>query len=268
MAIFEFYGNQFPVSGDSPFTGKVFADLAPDQQEAFLAYPVGVDIFTGADEQAIRQTFRRMNSYTVPLNAQEQRFATHQGRFKWFIYEQSELYSAMLKRLGVLSEKQIAAMHDGLLLTELAFALVLGIKTTNKRMLDRFYADRDEAFAEEEVVTEWLRAAFDLILQMPDIQDGTLMKPHQFYSLSLACAHAGATVPSLAAVYTFSGAFKANPSTAASSLGTLAASLDSDDPAEPLSEFVGASSKATNTAAHRSTRFKYCCLAIQGALPE
>jgi hypothetical protein len=268
MAIFDFYANGFPVSGESPFAGRRFSDLEPQEQQAFLAYSLGVDIFTGADEQAIRQTFRRMNSYTVPLNPQEQRFATHQGRVKWFIYEQSEKYSEALKHLGVLGEKQIAAMQDGLLLTELAFALVDGIRTTNKKTLDRFYDEREEGFQEEGFVTECLGAAFDLIHQIPDIHGSALMKPHQFYCLALACAHAVTTVPSLTHLHRFPDGFEPAAATAGPAFGTLALALESEDVADALRPFIAASSRATNTGDNRSTRFQFCCLAIGAALPQ
>lgn len=44
-------------------------------------------------------------------------------------------------------------------------------------------------------------------------------------------------------------------------LGTLALALDSDEVSEPLQAFVQASSKATNTLANRTIRFRYYCMA-------
>ena len=267
-AIFDFYGDEFRISGDSPYKGKKFSDLEPESQQAFVTYPLGADIFTGADETQIRQTFRRMNSYTVPLNAQERRFATHQGRFKWFVFEQSELYGEMFKKLGVFEERQISAMQDGLLLTELAAAMVLGIKTSSFRALDKFYRDRDDPFPEEEAITAWLRDAFDFILNMPDVHGTALMKPFVFFSLTLASAHAVRTVPALAATFAFPNGFAPDPGLAASKLGALAQALEADEVPAPLEPFVQASSKATNTDKNRSTRFRYCCMAVGGSLPE
>ena len=41
----------------------------------------------GATPDQIRETFRRINSYTVPLNPEEHRHAVFQGDFKWFMHD-------------------------------------------------------------------------------------------------------------------------------------------------------------------------------------
>ncbi len=268
MAIRDFFEDQLRITGDSPYAGKTFSDLEAQEQQSFLTYPLGVDVFTGADDNAIRQTFRRMNSYTVPLNKQEQRYATHQGLFKWFIFDQTGLYAEMFKRVGVFGEKQISAMQDGLLLTELAAALVDGIKTSSNPKLDKFYRDRDTSFPEQEMIEQALQRAFDLVLKMPDIHGSSLMKPHQFYTLTLAAAHSSKAVPALVDDYAFASGFAPQPEVAASKLGTLALAIDSGNVPEPLEPFVNASSGATNTEANRKVRFQFCCKAIAGVLPE
>jgi hypothetical protein len=268
MAIYDFFRSEFRITGDSPFAGMTFSDLEAEQQQAFLDYPLGVDVFTGVDQNGIRETFRRMNSYTVPLNPQERRYATHQGKFKWFIFEQSGVYAEMFKNLGVFNEKQISAMQDGLLLTELSVALVLGIKTASNPILDKFYRDRDESLPEQKMLTQSLRRAFDFILKMPDLHGTTLMKPYQFYSLSLAAAHATRPVPALSPLFEFPAGFSPDPNLAASKLGSLVLALDGEEQLDALKDFIQASSKATNTEGNRTTRFRYCCMAIGETLPE
>jgi hypothetical protein len=267
MAISDFYRNRLTISGDSDFAGKTFSDLDEPKQQAFVDYALGIDILTGADNADIRQMFRRMNSYTVPLNPQEQRYATHQGPVKWVVFEQSGVYAEMFKAIGVFGEKQISSMQDGLLITELAFAIVNGLKTTNKRMLDKFYGDREAGFPEQQIVSMALREGFDFILAMPDIHGSELMKPYQLYCLTLAAAHAKQCIDALTPHYMFPPNFAPNPQAVAPALGSLALALAGDVPPE-LGEFVNASTKATNTAKNRQTRFLFFCNALQGTLGQ
>jgi len=44
---------------------------------------VGVHHRVAATPAEVREVFRRINSYTVPLNSEEQRHATYQGPFKF-----------------------------------------------------------------------------------------------------------------------------------------------------------------------------------------
>ena len=268
MAIFEYYQDEFRITGDSAFTGLRFSDLEAPQQTAFITYALGVDLFVGADQSAIRQMFRRMNSYTVPLNHQETRYATHQGPFKWFIFDQSGRYSELFKRLGVLTEKQISAMQDGSLLTELCVAFTLGIKTASKKILDDFYKNRDEQFPEREALETQLQSGFDLLTSLEDIHRGPLMEPRQFYTLVLAASHMQRAVPLLNPVYEFPADFSFSKDAALSSLGSIALALQNDESSPGLAEFMSASSSATNTERNRSTRFLYYCRALTGELHE
>ena len=83
-----------------------------------------------------------MNSYTVPLNPQEKRHATHQGDCKWFVVDLVEKYSEALKKLGVFGERQLSRMADAALLSDIVFTLSQGIKHASERNLDKFYEDK------------------------------------------------------------------------------------------------------------------------------
>jgi hypothetical protein len=264
MAVYDYFKNQYAIVGDSPFGGARFNNLPEEAQQAFLDYSIGTDIFTGAVDADIRQTFRRMNSYTVPLNPQEQRYATHQGQFKWFIFDQSNRYGEAFKKLGVLREKQISAMQDGLLLTEICESLVSGIQTAQKRRLDKFYTERDDVFTEQEDLTLRLSLGFDAILRMPDLHDGVLMKPFQFYTLMLACIHMALPVDALQSSYPLTETPNIDWDLASTQLGSLALALETDSPASSLGDFVAASSSATNTLRNRALRFATFCMAIHG----
>ena len=59
-----------------------------------------------------------MNSYTVPLNPEEHRHASYQGRFKWFANRLGKRYNGVFREIGLFSEKQLLRMADTKLLAE------------------------------------------------------------------------------------------------------------------------------------------------------
>ena len=64
--------------------GRTLDSLSQELQETFLSYPLQFDQFEAADEDVVREYFRRINSFTTPLNPEERRHANFQGNMKWF----------------------------------------------------------------------------------------------------------------------------------------------------------------------------------------
>lgn len=170
--------------------GKVYGELDPDLQGAFVTYALAIDTFVGVAHDEVREVFRRMNSYTAPLNPEEQRHATHQGPFKWFILGLSRDYSQALLDMGVFGQRELVRMSDAKLFTEVTHALANGVKTTDKRSLDSLYRSRDAEFAEEEDWNRRIRNGLDALVAWADLRGTALMRPYNFYSLMLATMHA------------------------------------------------------------------------------
>ncbi|MCA3391461.1 MAG: DUF262 domain-containing protein, partial [Roseomonas sp.] len=106
-AIIDFFkGNLFisKKSNAPQLAGKSFEMLDENDQNAFLSYSLPIDLFVTASREEIIETFRRINSYTVPLNAEEKRHANNQGEMKWFVNDLAEKYSELLASLGALTE--------------------------------------------------------------------------------------------------------------------------------------------------------------------
>ena len=134
------------------------------------------------------EVFRRMNSYTVPLNPEEKRHAGYQGEFKWFINRLSKTNQPTFRTVGAFSEKQFFRMADAKLLTEICHAIDKGIATTNARMLDNMYKDFDKKFADEDTIEKVITIALGELsagLSYTTAPD----RPHQLYSLNLSAAH-------------------------------------------------------------------------------
>jgi hypothetical protein len=189
IAIDDFLNDKFALSKSTEteeLQGRKYSELEDEHKHAFLQYPLSFDLLVDANKENIVEVFRRINSYTVPLNPEEHRHATFQGRFKWFANRLSRGYNGLFRELGIFSEKQLIRMADTKLLTELSDALLNGVRTTNKKILDKLYKDNDKGFYQEKAVASALKTAFDLLSRWESIQGTNLMKPYIVYSLVLA----------------------------------------------------------------------------------
>jgi hypothetical protein len=236
-------------------SGRTYAELEPDLQDSFLTYPLAIDLFVEATPRDVREIFRRINSYEVPLNPEEQRHAKWQGKFKWFIYHLSARNDQVFQDLGTFGQKQLVRMQDMKLLTEIAHALLYGIKTTNKRDLDRLYEANDEAFASEVDLGSWIQEGLAFLSTVEATHDTPIAKPYSIYSLLLAIVHARSDVPSLRGDGQ-GGRGLASHAGVEAALGDLADALEGKATAGRFGAFVKASTDRTNVMSQRRIRFQ------------
>ena len=209
-----------------------------------------------------------MNSYTVPLNPQEKRHATHQGDFKWFIVEMVEKYAESLKKLGVFTERNLSRMADAALLSDIVYTLCHGIKSASERNLDKFYEENDNAFPQDLEMHDRISAAMDHIIQWPDIHKSALMKSYNFYSLVLALSHALKPVEgnNLNEFYPRSSPLQIDPQFALPNLTLLSDAVDQPSAHPHLSEYIEACAKATTRIEQRRKRFIWLSKALEPTL--
>lgn len=264
QTILSFYRDEFRISGKSQFAGKKYSQLEDIDQAKFLDYQLSVDVFVGATPAEIRQVFRRMNSYTVPLNDQEKRHAVYQGAFKWFMVDVSEKYAQVLKDIGVFSESQLSRMADVSLLAEIVIALFDGITSQSQKKITDFYGSHDDAFDEGEEIGQRLDDGFRHIIEWQDIHNTAIMKSYHFYTLMLAILHCLQPVPKLQSIFQIERPVRFERDIVLANLGTLAEALEQPDE-EPrnFDDFFEASSAATTRIKQRQTRFIYFCRALQ-----
>jgi hypothetical protein len=189
-AIRDFYEGNFRLSSTLELAeakGKKLAQLDEDLQQTFLEYGLNFDVFVATTEREVREVFRRMNSFTVPLNDEEQRHAVYQGPFKWFIHKLAGDYGDAMISVGVFTPRQVIRMADSKLYTEIVHACLNGIKTTSKKSLGDLYKSRDDEFPEQEELDRLMRSALDRFITWQDIVDTPLTKTYNVYALLLAC---------------------------------------------------------------------------------
>lgn len=267
-AIYDFYRGELRLSTRATLSstaGRYFAGLPEDLQERFLGYILSMDLLLTALPHEVRDIFRRINAYTVPLNPEETRHALFQGPFKWFIYRLGADFGDEFTAMGILTEKQLVRMQDTKLLAEVCHALLNGVQTTTKAKLDALYRKYNDNFAEEGGLDGRLRRAMARLVDLRELYRSELMKPYQVYALLLALSHFEEPVetllPSIPAVP--HGPF--DHDRVVSSLASLDEALANDDERGRYGAFVRASSSKTNVAEQRLTRIRAIYAALCGA---
>lgn len=263
-AIADYLEDAFPIKrkgAPANLDGRRYSELDEDDQHKFLDYGLAVDLFVGASNEEIREVFRRINSYTVPLNAEEKRHSSFQGDFKWFIHRLTRSYADTLVGLGVFKERQLSRLADAKLFTEITHALINGIQTTKERELTALYEQFDAAFPDELAIEQRFGDAFDLLLAIPSLQNSELVKPHQFYSLFLAATHALAPVASLQGAFPRTATPSIDMAVAEANLGLLDDALENATP--QFREFVAAGAERTNVASQRAARMRWYSRALE-----
>jgi hypothetical protein len=262
LAICDYFHDKLRLSGHSEFAGKLFSQLDEAAQLQFIEYPLGADLLLAATPSDIRQLFRRINSYTVPLNPAESRHAIYQGAFKWFVVGLSEKYSQLLKDLGVFTEAQLTRLADAVFFSEFILALREGIQTSAPTKLDALYRDLDNGYGDASEIEARFEALFDRLIGWDTLHQGVLMKPYNFYSLALAISHAQAPVRTLENDCELAGPVDLDRDSVLLNLSTLASAVADPETHVVLADFVRAGSAATNTEISRRTRFRWFCRAL------
>jgi hypothetical protein len=265
MAILDFYNGKLRLSktqGATELAGATYSDLPPEMQARFLNYSLSVDLFVAATNDEIREIFRRMNSYTVPLNPEERRHATYQGEFKWFVYSLTRDADQLLKEIGTFGEKAFVRMLDAKLFTEIIHALLYGISTTNEKALDRLYNEYDAAFLQKDQMYGLVLEALHIIHRWEAIHNGPLVKPFMMYALLLAVIHLGRPFDTLNEYFQLTGPVDIDDEQAVLGLSQLSDAVESEQPPREYLGFVEASTSKTNVAAQRAIRLKTFCSAI------
>lgn len=247
--------------------GKRYSELDEEFQQTFLNYSLSVDLLAAASALDIRDAFRRMSAYTVPLNPEEKRHAIYQGELKWFVHKLSRRFDQILVDLGVLREKQLIRKADTKLYSEIIHALLNGITRTNSKALDKLYESRECEFQEAKEFAKKIEHAIDFILKITDIHRGPLMRPYNFYSLVLAIIHIKNPIKSFLPLYEPQTPYKYDSNIVFANLTILAETLENpEDCREKFKDFVSATSTYTHLRENREKRFAWFCSALEPRL--
>jgi len=264
----DFINGEFALSSvSSLYKGCKYADLQPDSQSELLSYEVSVDTIVSGSTEEVLEIFRRINSYTLPLNTPEKRHAEFQGDFKWFILEMVKLYSPMLDKYGILSLREIARMEDADLITELCEVIMKGITNRSPESLRRLYRTNDEVFPDKDGVKSKFTSTMDFIKSdLNKVCTASVLTNYQLYSLFSALVYNKYGIPS-ASEKEFGvkviGKYTEDSNMAAQNILELLRAFDEKATDGPYGDFVKACSSSTHRIASRKTRLKWFVAALQ-----
>ena len=143
------------------YQGLKFEDLSDELRSIFLGYEISVDNIIAATTEEILEIFRRINSYTLPLNPPEKRHATYQGEFKWFIAGLTEIITPFLSTSDILTLRRISRLEDADLLTECCQLVIHGIQARSDKKLDDIYKEFDKMFNKKLQIISDYKNSFD-----------------------------------------------------------------------------------------------------------
>jgi hypothetical protein len=166
-AIYEFFNNKLTLSKRSEILearGKIYDQLDDGLKGRFLNYPLSIDLFVSVSPAEIRQAFRRLNSYTVPLNPEELRHADYQGDFKWFVYQLTRDYEETMLQLGIFEKSRLYECRIQALRGVDAF-IPTRHRTTKAKDLNTLYRDFEKSFPQGEAVRTRIDNAMTFIVE-------------------------------------------------------------------------------------------------------
>jgi uncharacterized protein with ParB-like and HNH nuclease domain len=187
-AVLDFRSDALRLSEDNPdFPGAKFSSLTRDAQKAFLTYEFTVDLLIDAADADVLDIFARINSHSVPLNAQEKRNAKFFGSFKSTVYTLGFQHLEFWKRHRILSDAAVARMKEAELTSELLVAMAAGLQD-KKKSLDTYYKKWDDRFPYQQKSVDRFQDIIDLLnTQVGDyLGNSNFRRPALFYSLFLA----------------------------------------------------------------------------------
>ena len=269
-ALDKFVKNKLKLTSASKnFSGMYFEDLDEEQQEQFISSSIQADVILGANRAEILEMFRRMNSYTAPLNAAELRHSEYQGKFKWFVLELSDTYTKYFDKYNILTPKQILRMHDAELYAELMLIFEQGIINKSKSSIDKLYKKYDNQFDRKDSYLAKFDVIFNIIFHdLKGIEGSFMMKSYSIHSLFTALAHLKYGIPDgeSAIGIPSTGTFYADREKAVQELLALAEAHENKEQSGKFGEYVIACLTTTTKAAQRRVRTKYISKALLGEL--
>lgn len=145
--------------------GKKFNALSDDVKRNILEYEFSVyTLSSDVDDREVIQIFRRMNSTTYTLNAQELRNASFSGAFKTSAYQLAAEQLPRWRNWKVFTVDNIARMYEVELTNEFMILMLRGELARNtKTATNKIYEQYEEVFPQQTAVEERFRVVIDTI---------------------------------------------------------------------------------------------------------
>jgi len=191
----EFAENAFSLDKRSEeYEGLRYDRLDDNAKESFLSYSIGVVQLFNADDDEVIDIFRRLNSYSLPVNDQELRHAKYVNQFSWAIEASALKWAVLWEKFKVVSLRQRVRMADDQLMAEIYGILMHGITDGGQPKIEKLYEES------QNVVPTEISKKVDIVIQyiisnLSEVLDTSLSRAPQFLMLFAALAHAIIGIP-------------------------------------------------------------------------
>lgn len=147
--IVDFYKGKFQLSKnifDEEFYNCTFEDLPSSKQLMIEDFEVSFISIRGASDGDIVSIFSRLNSFSLPLNAQEKLNAKYAGELKTLVFELASDYYTFWTENKILTTQQIARMGDSALVSDILYTVIYGITSSSAQKIEQMYKRFDDEF--------------------------------------------------------------------------------------------------------------------------
>jgi hypothetical protein len=263
-AVLEFIDGKYALSPtlDAPHAGKRFDELSTEEQDRITGYPFNSEVFKGISDEEVLEVFARLNTYSVPLNAQELRNGRYFGYFKQTCYTLAHEHIGFWRENRIFSEDKIARMLEVELTSELLIAQLVGMQD-KKGTIDDFYEKYDEEFKHRDIVSRNFRRTLDAISEAlrDELPHSEFHRVPLFYTLFCVMYHRLFGLPKQSARHTsrlFPNADRDSLRQAIEALSEkVAAARAEEEVPESYSRFVTACLRQTDNIGPRQVRFDF-----------
>lgn len=262
-----FRRNEFALTtdvDDEGLYGSRYDDLTPRQKAAFRDYVVHLDRYSNVTPRDIRQVFRRLNYYTAPLNAAEQRHAQFYGELSRFAEDQCREWQPVFRELRVFTKSQLNRKADQQLMAEILDAMLNGFSTPTAKSLRKVYHDHERQFSSAQDFRRRLDLTREEIASWLPFSGGPLAKHYQVFALVLAVMHSRTNLASVRGELGRSLPLR-TPAQIIGAFAPLERAVRAKVELGRYARFWAASHEMTNTWDNRLIRSKYYYAAVTGA---
>lgn len=191
-AVLKYMQDEFKLSKalEKKWAGKRFSELDEEFQNEIRQFSFNCEVFHGVSDAEILEVFARLNTYSVPLNAQELRNGKYFGFFKQSAYRLAPAYVEFWRKHKIFSERGIARMQEVELTSELLIAGLDGLQD-KKKSIDKFYLAYDDTFSEQKRVEKRFSETMDAIEGAvgDSLNETDFTRAPLFYTLFCAVYH-------------------------------------------------------------------------------
>ncbi|MFF4591792.1 DUF262 domain-containing protein [Amycolatopsis sp. NPDC001319] len=267
--IIEFANNKLVLGAKAgEYQGKRYADLEDEEKDGFLSYKLTCEQLINASDEDVLETFLRINSYAVPVNASELRNARFDNDFT-DIVKSIVFHAKPTWELGVLAKRDRVRMLDQAVVAEVFGFFMDGVQDGDENRINKIYETmakmHREEFPEPENVASVIRETTELLTEFP--KEPIVSRPH-FLILTACIMYSRGYLPT--GRLSFDGvpepqALLLDRDAAVARLGELNVALsgESEEIATQYAALVEAKT-STQRMRSRQVRFEYFSRALAG----